>query len=177
MPEVEQDRLQNIIELINNPKTQNVNKNEMIIHLERLANTLSKSHHVEAYRSIIAKCELWEQWGCALCDVKYPCYEIAKEDAKDLRKAVGMWQDVDIDGDEEWFPAKCTDYRDIISEMSDLCWSCAEGHLMDLGVEPNYEREPIIQALLEPLTENSLGIYTEFMTEYMEEKERANADL
>jgi hypothetical protein len=175
MPEVEQDRLQNIIELINNPKTQNVNKNEMILHLESLANTRSKSHHVEAYRSIIAKSEIWEIWGCDHCDVKYPYYEIiAEEHAKGLREAVGMFTFVETGN---WSPAKCTDYANIISEHSYLCWSCAEDYLIDNGVEPNYEREPIIEALLEPLTENSLGIYTKFMTEYMEEKERANADL
>ena len=169
MPEIEQDRLQKIIGLLNNPQNADpLDISEMILSLESLTNTRSKSHHVEAYRSIIAKCELWEQWGCDLCDVKYPCYEIAEEHTKDLRKAVGMFTFVDKDGDEEWFPAKCTDYANIISECSDLCWSCAEDYLIDNGVHPNYEREPIIEALLEPLTENSLGIYTEFMTEYME---------
>ena len=165
MPEVDQDRLQEIIEFINDPVTHATKAEGMILHLESLANTRSKSHHVEAYRSIIAKSEMWEQWSCDHCDVKYPYYEIAKEDAKDLRKAVGMWQDVDIDGEEEWSPAKCTDYKDIISEMSDLCWSCAEDYLIENGVEPNYEREPIIQALLEPLTEHSLGILSGVLEE------------
>ena len=173
MPEVDQDRLQNIIRLLSNPigfaEDPCCDVGEMILHLESLTNTLSKSHHVEAYRSIIAKSEIWEIWGCDLCDVKYPYYEIAEEHTKDLRKAVGMFTFVETG---EWSPAKCTDYANIISECSDLCWSCAEDYLIDNGVEPNYEREPIIEALLEPLTEHSQGIHTEFMAEYM--KERAN---
>lgn len=161
MPEVDHDRLQEIIEFVNDLAVEHghaTKAEEITSHLESLTNTLSKPSHVKAYKGIIAKCELWHEWGCDICDVEYPYYGIDGKYVKELRKAVGMFTFVDSGG---FSPAECTDYRNIISEHSDLCWSCAEDYLIDNGVYPNYEREPIIKALLEPLTEHSPGVRTD----------------
>jgi hypothetical protein len=176
MPEIEQEVLIDLLELLQDMKKAgyvHVNPHHqsyLLTELERYTNTISKPSDVTTYFDIMSRAKTVEGFKCDFCSSWFPVLKIADEDIESLRSAVKFTQ-CGTNGEDSWFsPAECVEHWNTLGDSISLCWDCAEGHLIsDHGLYPNYDREPIIRALMESKFDNGMDDLDAEMDKYLDE--------